>query len=189
MMNVARARAPITTEIDEEAAFDILSNRRRRFVLHALESEGQADLGHLAERIAAWEDGTEADQVTSRSRKSVYTSLQQCHLPKMDDADIVDYDRRAGVVEPTEAAEQLDVYLEILQGHEIPWHGYYLGLSAIGASLLLALFVDAPPFTLLPDLAWVAFLVAAMVVSAVAHTVAKRRRRLGASDRPLEVGA
>ena len=105
----------------------------------------------------------------------------------MDEADIVSFDERAGVVRPTPAIEDLDVYLDVVTEPEIPWHGYYLGLAAVGGALLAALWTDAVPFSALPDLAWMAFLVAALVVSALAHAYVARRRKLGGDGPPPEV--
>ncbi|PHQ41532.1 hypothetical protein Z052_14255 [Halorubrum sp. C191] len=175
-------------ELDEEVVFSVLSNRRRRFALHALCQRGDAaDLGWLAKRVAAWEAGVSPAEVDSDTRKSCYVSLQQSHLPKMDEADIVSFDKRAGVVRPTPAAEELDIYFDVVTEPEIPWHGYYLGLAAVGGALLTALWTDAMLFSALPDLAWMAFLVAALVVSALAHTYFARRRRLGSDGPPPEV--
>jgi len=105
----------------------------------------------------------------------------------MDEADIVSFDKRAGVVRPTPATEDLDVYFDVVTEPEIPWHGYYLGLAAVGGALLAALWTDAVPFSALPDLAWMAFLVAALVVSALAHAYVARRRKLGGDGPPPEV--
>jgi hypothetical protein len=178
------------SQLTEETVFSMLSNQRRRFVLHALENRSagaQVALGALAERVAAWENGVAVAEVGSKARKSVYTSLQQLHLPKMDDAGILDFDDRAGTVTVTPETEDLTIYLEVVNGNEVPWHGYYLGLGAIGVSLLVALATDAGPFDALPDLAWLAFLVVALVVFATAHTVTARGRRLGEYERPQEV--
>ncbi len=190
MMSVLDDGLPVGREVDlaEDEVFSLLANRRRRFVLHALRHRGSpAEIGWLAERVAAWENGVTVEELAANERKSAYTALQQTHLPKMDDVGVVEFDERGGTVRATEAAEELDVYLEVVQGDEIPWYGYYLGLAALGASLLLALWVDAVPFSLLPDLAWIAFLVAALLASALAHGYAARRRRIGADEIPPEV--
>ena len=120
-------------EITEDELFDVLSNRRRRYAVHLLEREDEPlRLGPLAEQIAAWENGIEPYAVSSAQRKRVYTALQQIHLPRMDEAGIVAFDDRAGLVEATEAMDAMDVYVDLVEGRDIPWSGYYLGLSTIG---------------------------------------------------------
>jgi hypothetical protein len=104
----------------------------------------------------------------------------------MEEAGIVEFDNDRGVVTSTDKIEEFSIYLDVVNEKDIPWHGYYLGLGCIGASLLLALALDAAPFTQLPDLAWIAFLVVALLVSAIVHTYSARRRRLGRTDDRLQ---
>jgi len=182
----------LTTEtgvdLSEEVVFSVLSNRRRRFALHALcQRDDAAELGWLAKRVAAWENGVSVAEVGSDMRKSCYVSLQQSHLPQMDEAGIVTFDKRAGVVRPTPTARDLDIYFEVVTDPEIPWHGYYLGLGAVSVSLLVALWTDAVVFSLLPDLAWMSFVVAALLFSALAHAYLARNRKLGSDGPPPEV--
>lgn len=169
-----------------DAVFDVLANRRRRYVLHHLRREdGTAELGLLAEAVAAWENDVRVSAVTSGQRKRLYTALQQFHLPKMDDAGLLVYDRR-GVVSLTDSATDIDVYLDIVPGGEIPWSRYYLGLSALNGALLIGLWLDAVPLTLLPDLAWIACFVAILAGSAAVHAYRDRWMRLGTRERPPE---
>mgnify|MGYP006283688435 CR=1 FL=1 len=171
-------------QLSEDQVFSILSNRRRRLALHTIRQVGATDLSSLAEQVAAWENDSTVEELTTDERKRVYTSLQQVHLPRMDEADVVAFDKDRGTVEATEAAEELDIYLEVVQGNDIPWHKYYVGFSAVGSSLLIALSLDVSPFTTLPDLAWMAFFVAALLVSAGAHTLMASKRRLEAETPP-----
>lgn len=175
-------------ELTEQEAFSVLANRRRRFALHAVSQRDDAvELGWLAKQVAAWEQGISLEEVGSDARKSCYVSLQQSHLPKMDEVGIVEFDERTGTIHPTPSARELDIYLEVVPGREIPWHGYYLGLGAMSTALLAALWVDAPPFAMLPDIAWIAFVVVALVVSAAVHTYLARGAKLGGDGPPPEV--
>lgn len=171
----------------EHELFDVLSSRRRRHALQALSDADSVELGTLAERVAAWENEKPVAAVTSTERKRVYTSLQQSHLPKLEDAGLVTFDKRAGVVEPAPTLEEYDVYLDVVRGNDIPWNEYYLGLSAVGVALLTAVGVDAYPFVLLPDIAWGAFVAVAFFVSACCHTYFAPGMRLGEGDSSPEV--
>jgi len=176
------------TEPTEDELFDVLSSRRRRYALHMLKGREEAvELGDVAEQVAAWEYGEEVAEVSYDERKRVYTALQQSHLPKMDDAGVVSFDKNRGVVEPTPALEDVRVYMDVVQGREIPWSDYYLGLSAVAATLLGAVALDAWPFTVLPDLAWGVAAVAAFAVSAVVHRHFARRTALGRGPAPAEL--
>ena len=144
-------------------------------------------MGDLAETIGAWENDTTIPDLTSTERKRTYTSLQQFHLPKMDEAGLLDYDRRAGVVSCSEPASDLDVYLDVVPASEIPWSLHYLGLSVLNVVLVVGLWFDAYPLAVLPDLVWIACAVAAFVASAAVHTYRNRRMRLGAEDTPPDL--
>ena len=172
----------------ENQVFDVLANRRRRFALHALrQGEDTVDIGTLAEQIAAWENQTDPAAVTSTERKRVYTALQQSHLPRMHDAGMVEFDKRAGTVNVTDAAEEIDVYLDVVRGREIPWSMYYVGLSGLSGVILLALWAGTPPLVWFSPTAWLTFVVSVFATSSVAHLYVTHRCRLGATDRPAEI--
>lgn len=92
--------------------FTVLKNPRRRKTLEYLEgNDGAADLGDLAESLAARENDIEVEALSSTQRKRVYISLYQVHLPKMDDLGVIEFDKHRGTIELTEAGEILFPYL------------------------------------------------------------------------------
>ncbi|MFW6003312.1 MAG: DUF7344 domain-containing protein [Halanaeroarchaeum sp.] len=175
-------------DLDEDELFEVLSNRRRRYAVHAVKQEGEAvELGDVAERVASWEYDVAESELSYDERKRVYTALQQSHLPKMDDAGIVAYDKERGVIEPKPALEDADVYLDIVQGREIPWSQYYLGLSGVMAALVAAVWMGAWPLSMVPTMGWMVGMVVALTVSAAAHTYFDRTNRLGVTEEPPEI--
>ncbi|GAB3670762.1 DUF7344 domain-containing protein [Halopiger thermotolerans] len=171
--------------LTEDELFEILSNRRRRHILHELMREQDTlDIGTLSQQIAAWEDGLELHEVTSSDRKRVYTALHQSHLPKMDEAGVVDFNQDRGTVSPTPALEDVEIYMDIVRGREIPWSDYYLGLTGLSGLLLAAVSTGLGPFSAVSQSAWGVFVVVAFGVSAVAHRYYARRNRLGIADEP-----
>ncbi len=98
--------------LPKDVIFGLLSAHRRRRVLEYLAEYGdQTTLSDLADHIAALENDTEARLLSSQERKRVYVALYQCHLPKMDDADVIDFDQSRGTVERRPTANQLYFYL------------------------------------------------------------------------------
>jgi len=98
---------------DENEVYDILRNERRRNVLRHLQSEGgdaTVTIGDLADAIATAETGESPPP--SDTRQSVYVSLHQTHLPKLDNLGVVEYDRDDRTVELRPAAEEVLGYLE-----------------------------------------------------------------------------
>ncbi|AEH38165.1 DUF7344 domain-containing protein [Halopiger xanaduensis] len=178
----ATGTEPILTE---DELFEILSNRRRRHILHELMREGDTlDIGTLSQQIAAWEDGLELHEVTSSDRKRVYTALHQSHLPKMDEAGVVDFNQDRGTVSPTPALEDVEIYMDIVRGREIPWSDYYLGLTGLSGLLLAAVSLSLGPFAAISHASWGVFVVVAFGISALAHRYYARRNRLGIAEEP-----
>lgn len=90
----------------------LLSNRRRRLVLDVLEDAELASLSELSESIA---DEEEAD-AGSKARKRVYIALHQCHLPKMDENNVIEYEEDRKVIHSGENYEGLLHAKEALEG-------------------------------------------------------------------------
>ena len=186
----AETTTSTTQRLSEDELFEMLSNARRRYVMHTLIREGdRVDVGSLSEQIAAWEDDRTLDEITSKDRKRVYTALQQTHLPKMDRAGVIDYDHNRGTVAPTQELENVEIYMDVVRGREIPWSDYYIGLTALIAIVLGGTALGIAPFTAVPSTAWMAFVVVTLAVSAVAHRYFSRRNRLGLTAEPPEYEA
>ncbi|QLG49318.1 DUF7344 domain-containing protein [Natrinema halophilum] len=171
------------TQSREGEIFDLLSNQRRRYAIHYCKrEETPVSLGDLAEHVAAWELEKELEEITSAERKRVYTSLQQSHLPALEQADVIEFDDRT--VELTDEAAELDVYLDIVPGDSVPWGVYYLGLTAVGAVVIAGVWLEVVPTGTIPELGWATLVFALFGVSAVVHVVQNRRMRIGKTERP-----
>jgi hypothetical protein len=164
--------------------FEVLSNERRRCVLHYLKQKDdrRVELRELVDHVAAWETDTSLENLDSEARKRVYTALRQNHLPKLDDADIIDYEHMRGEVELTDHAREVELYLEYVPGNDIPWSEYYLGLSAVSAALIIVTWLGVYPFTGLSGLGLAALLVTLYTISAVVHTYEASQNRIGADE-------
>lgn len=173
--------------LSEDELFTILANQRRRHIIHALLNTGESvDIGTLSEEIAAWEDDLTTDEISSADRKRVYTALQQSHLPKLDNAGVVDFDSDRGTVEPTPTLEDVEIYMDIVYGREIPWSDYYSGLTILAATILSGTALGLRPFTILPPSGWYAFVIVMFAVSVLAHRHHSQRNRLGIGSEPPE---
>lgn len=94
--------------LDADEVYHLLRSRRRRLVLRYLRgSDGPHELRDVAERVAAWEHDTTLEALRSEERQRVYISLYQTHLPSLDEAGVIEYERRRGIVEPTERVDRL----------------------------------------------------------------------------------
>ncbi len=173
-----------TDRLSKDVIFELLKNRRRRQVLaYLLETEETVTLGELAERIAAWENNTEIAALSSDQRKRVYVALYQTHLPKMDDAGIVDYDQDRGLITLADNADLLVMYLDTENRYRDRWDRWYASLSVVGAALVAGVFVGVGPLALAPVAAVSGLVIAAFLLVSGVHCVVNRRRQRTVDDK------
>jgi len=174
-------------DLSKEEIFDVLSNRRRRFVIHALKRENrEMSVSDLSTYVTAWEVGVEPQDVKYDDRRHVYSTLQRTHLPKLAEKNIVIYDKEENVVNPTPQLKEVDIYTEIIGRREIPWGLYYFGLASICGVLLLMIIFDVSAFETLTPYDVGVFITISFGVSSAAHYYIGRRTRLGNTKKPPE---
>lgn len=176
------------SDLTQSETFDILSNHRRRYVLHYLKcnESGRVTLRELTRQVAAWENGVSTEEVTSKQRKRIHNSLQQYHLPKMQRTGIIEYDETKGIIGIEQATESLDIYLDITES-DIPWGPYYAGLSVMSIATVTVAVLNVPPFTLLPGIGWAFLIAVVLFLSSVIHIYRSRKLRVGSAGPPPEL--
>jgi hypothetical protein len=139
---------------------DVLRNERRRLVLERLWADGSETVRELSEHIAAVEAGE--DPPPRNVRQSVYVSLHQTHLPKLDDLGIVVYDDDAKEVTISARAADLERYTPRGEDDDDrPWPEIQAVVSGVG------LLVAVAAFAVGPTLAYGVAVLALAVVTAV----------------------
>lgn len=158
-------RSSDAAEIGQDQLFHLLQNERRRRALDFLrDRDGPVRMREVVDHVAAAEQGTSVDALRSDERKRVHIALYQSHLPKLDQAGIIDYDQDRGLVERTPLAAELDHYLGGAEstpasgpatptadtqagpvehvgrtaGVDQGWHRYYLALAGLSLFALFA---------------------------------------------------
>lgn len=163
-----------------DVVFELLKNQRRRRVLRYLEEEsGTVDLGTLAETLAAEENDTTPRALTSSERKRVYIGLYQCHLPKLDDADAIEFDSDRGTITRTARTSDLQAYLDRLRlldeadadadADVDGWSTRYFGITIAGGGTYLFLAALFPSAVL--SLTLVGMLVFGLLGASLAHMI------------------
>ncbi|MFB6136329.1 MAG: ArsR family transcriptional regulator [Halobacteriaceae archaeon] len=137
----------------------LLSNRRRRLVISALvDAEEPLDLRDLSERIAGDEAG---ERPPPRDvRHTVYVSLQQTHLPKLDGLDVVEYDDQSKAVTLGAAVSDVEPYMDTDDGGRRGGCSFVLGVGSLVA-LSAGVALGVPPTVLVAG-AYVALLLFAL---------------------------
>ncbi|AFL94955.1 hypothetical protein CL1_0750 [Thermococcus cleftensis] len=85
---------------------------------------GHAELRDIVEYIAEMEGDT-----ARKHRKSVYVSLMQTHIPKLEREGVVTFNH--GIVTLLKIPDDVTVYMEVVNKHDISWSAFYLGTSLI----------------------------------------------------------
>jgi len=98
-----------------DTLFDVLRDRRRRFVVHRLHaSEHPLSIDELATQLSAWERRQPVDEVETRPIERAEVTLRHVHLPKLADAELVQYDRHSDEVSMSEQVAPLDALLAVV---------------------------------------------------------------------------
>ncbi len=152
--------------LTKDDIFEVLYNERRREIIAYLqENDETSTVSDLAEHIAAKENDTTVQALSSYERKRVYVGLYQNHLPMMDDVGVVDYNKNRGTVELEECASQLEPHLSDPEDFET---SYMKIAGAVGlAGILMLGVLNVGIFAVASDLLWVTIGVVGLFLLAV----------------------
>lgn len=122
-----------------EPLFDTLSNSRRRAVIDTLDSELDViSLSELVDRVSEVENEANINEISSKERNRVYTSLYQTHLPHLDEKGVVNYDESEKRVSTTDETEFARLLLQISNNpetlnteHQERWNDYFVGTAGV----------------------------------------------------------
>ncbi|WP_209019667.1 DUF7344 domain-containing protein [Halorussus marinus] len=93
--------------------FGALAEPRRRYVLYYLREHGRARVDDLAIQIGAWERDVATAELSVDDVEQITLELVHTHLPKLEDAGLVGYDRRTETVSYDYPPSLLDEALDI----------------------------------------------------------------------------
>ena len=142
-----------TNVLPAEQVYAILANERRRHALDGLRSTGGTVSVHeLSTLVASRETGESPPP--KRARESVYTSLVQTHLPKLEAAGVIAYDRGTQTIELSSRARDVSLYTEILGPGGATWSELYRALGLASLLVVLAALLDAPLISAVDPVLW-----------------------------------
>jgi hypothetical protein len=159
------------SKLPMSAIFGILKNDRRRWILEVLKKDGKLSIRSLSEKIARIEAGVE--EPNSGVRKSVYVSLLQTHIPKMESLKILNYDREKDSIERLPSAQNFDIYIETVNKGDIPWNQFYLGISTLAIFGSIIIYLGLMNWITSPQ--WMLFISVVFFASSMVHFHLVRR--------------
>ena len=113
--NVAES-ADSTLSLDE--IFAVLSNSRRRHAIQVLMEHERIDFGDLVDRVAELEYGLPIEDIDSDERHTIYVSLQQTHVSRLEEDDIITRDRDTGSIGLGPNADELADWIAKIDGDD-----------------------------------------------------------------------
>ncbi|RLM53641.1 hypothetical protein DVK02_12375 [Halobellus sp. Atlit-31R] len=159
--------------ISETDIHDLLRNDRRRNAIKCLQDRGrEVMLRDLAEEIAEIETGESPPP--RNIRDSVYISLHQSHLPKLDAAGVVAYDRDRKTIRLRKEARAVDVYMEVVTKYGVTWATYYRTLGTVALFLVVLSLTGVPLVSLVDPLIFASAFLAIIAGSALYQLWSRR---------------
>ncbi|WP_254524292.1 DUF7344 domain-containing protein [Natrinema caseinilyticum] len=155
-----------TEPLEESEVFHILGNDRRRAIVQQLADEGgQIDVSDVASEIAATESDT--TPVPNNLYKSVYVSLQQTHLPQLQEDAVIEYDSDAKTIQP---GRHFDDVLTYVDGHS-DTHSrilqLHLGLCVLGLAVIALVGLGVPVISNINVVLWSVLVYLAVAASSL----------------------
>ena len=96
-------------ELSQDEIHHLLQNSRRREVVRALNEHARLSKRELIAHVCEEEYGRPVEEVHSAERQCVAVSLHQCHLPKLEDHEVVV--KHHNEYEITEKGKELATFL------------------------------------------------------------------------------
>lgn len=144
---------PSSLDISEEDIHDVLRNRRRRLVIDILkEADSPVSVRELSEQIGAVESGS--DPPPRNIKQSVYVSLLQTHLPKLDELNIINYEPDGKTVAVEGGLGEVSIYMETVPKYGITRSEYYAAVSLLGLLTILGAELGVPGLASVSSMTW-----------------------------------
>lgn len=137
-----RTHASDRSEMAQTDVHMLLQNERRQQLLEILARRDGLSPRELSEIIAERESNQ--DPPPRNVRHSVYVALQQSHIPKLVDYDVVEYDEGVDRVQLGTHAADVFAYLPGGTKSGLTWSEYYTILSVSSVLTILGAVLDAP---------------------------------------------
>lgn len=99
----------------QDEVFAVLSDSRRRFLLRCLQTaQGPVSVNKLATNLVTWEGQQQVSDSADDDTSAIQVLLVHNHLPKMEEAGLVEYDDTQQMVTPTDRIHQAQPHLQIM---------------------------------------------------------------------------
>lgn len=107
---MATSKHPPTSiaPLSPDRTYELLAHRLRRSILACLSTHGPLALADLATEVARRERDTPLSELPTDESQRIHVLLWHIHVPKLDNADVVEHDHDTNVVALAANADQLE---------------------------------------------------------------------------------
>ncbi|MFC6718252.1 ArsR family transcriptional regulator [Natrialbaceae archaeon GCM10025810] len=152
--------------LEESEVFHILGNDRRRAIVQLLASRSdRLDVSDVATEIAASE--SDSASVPNNLYKSVYVSLQQTHLPQLEEDAVIEYDSDAKTIEPGSNFESVLQYIDNDDDDSDTVLQLHLGLCVLALALIALEGIDLPILSSVDPVLWSVLVLLTVAASSI----------------------
>ena len=104
--------------LPESKCFALLGDRRRRLVVRVLREHGASlSVTEIAHLVTSYE----REDHSAIDAADVHTSLHHTHLPRLEAADVISYDRDERMVELRPNFDSIIRFVEPVAGEDVRW--------------------------------------------------------------------
>lgn len=112
-----------------DSVFDLLSQERRRYVLYYLEQQGgPVPVPEVAKTVQEWENGGTPPEFSGERDTELAITLRHRDLPKMNEAEFIEYDPGNQEIEISGTPSEVKVILAVTEAIEQPRQGDIINL-------------------------------------------------------------
>ena len=97
-----------------------LSNTQRRRIISHLQEEGPASQSEIAHQLVRWNYDSPPDEVSDKAVERIKINLHHEHLPQLEDAGLIEYDRRSKMLLVRDLPELAEVCLDHCESADLP---------------------------------------------------------------------
>lgn len=152
--------------LEESEIFHILGNDRRRAIVQLLAARSdRIAVSEIATTIASRE--SETTPPPNNLYKSVYVSLQQTHLPHLEEEAVIDYDTEAKTIGTGPRFDDVVSYVDGPDESDGSVLLVHLGLAVVGLALVAFASLGVPVVSRLDPALWCALVLVAIAGSSL----------------------
>ncbi|WP_435153056.1 DUF7344 domain-containing protein [Haladaptatus sp. DFWS20] len=110
--------ASLDSDQPMKAILEILANERRRCIIYYLREHESAVVDTLIDHVRAHEWGGSPVSPDPSQRERLRVELLHAHLPKLENAGVVEFERTGEYVEYVTASETFELFVQLAESAE-----------------------------------------------------------------------